>query len=259
MAEHTNHGCGYLVGPGWYDEFLPTETKFPPDTMFFAKNHPQPLRSAQIVTDEQFNEIQRMTGQPERRIAIAVDGVGDDAVYVYHVQEKVPSGQYQTISIYTPPKPVQEDPEVQRLDYTEPAREELSAKLAELGKQRAELSAKTVKKQVKANDSQIKLNDLDRSIKRHEDLREKAALRLPKEPHRYGHLQVVTFEKTFGKRYGTGYQYAAIRPAGKTTWSVTGKTSLNGITWEQLVDFVISDEVSFTNRQQALDSLRVRG
>jgi hypothetical protein len=195
---------------------------------------------------------------PSAKTFLALDGTA----YSLATVENGPDGLPKHIIIHT--NEVQEDTAVSsltnnRLQYTEPAREELSAKLEELGKQRAELAAKATKHQNKVNAVSTKLYYLDRTIKQHEDLREKAALRLPVEPSRHGHLQVVTFEKTFGKRYGTGYQYAAIRPAGKTAWSVTGKTELNGITWDELVDFILSDEVTFTHRQRALASLRVRG
>lgn len=67
-------------------------------------------------------------------------------------------------------------------------------------------------------------------------------------------MQVITFTKRFGLSCNN-YQYAAISPAGKDTWSVTGRTTLNGITWQQLLDFVQSDEKTAHSRQRALNSM----
>ena len=67
-------------------------------------------------------------------------------------------------------------------------------------------------------------------------------------------MQVITFTKRFGLSCNN-YQYAAISPAGKDTWSVTGRTTLNGITWQQLLEFVQSDEKTAHSRQRALNSM----
>lgn len=81
-------------------------------------------------------------------------------------------------------------------------------------------------------------------------LRELAAL--PTEPMEGS---VVTFYKKFGNSYGKGYKYAAVHtPKG---WSVTGRTTMNGITWEKLIAFVKSEEGSLAN--EAMLSLTLMG
>lgn len=65
---------------------------------------------------------------------------------------------------------------------------------------------------------------------------------------------VVTFIKKFGVLGGKGYQYAAIKPYGVDTWSVTGRTSLYKVTWKELMDFVVQKE-SGDFRAEAIRSM----
>lgn len=52
---------------------------------------------------------------------------------------------------------------------------------------------------------------------------------------------VIFFEKTFGKPEGPTFTYAAVR-AGDGAWYGTGTRINKGITWDALMDFVISGE-----------------
>lgn len=65
-----------------------------------------------------------------------------------------------------------------------------------------------------------------------------------------GEGSVVRFAKLFnGSRR---YLYSAVRtPKG---WSVTGRTTMNGISWDRLLKFIISDE---TAPSTAISSLRM--
>lgn len=65
---------------------------------------------------------------------------------------------------------------------------------------------------------------------------------------------VITFVKKFGLDTNR-YEYAAISPAGKRTWSVTGRTQMNGISWSELLQFVEYNEGTPRFRQYALNSM----
>ena len=65
---------------------------------------------------------------------------------------------------------------------------------------------------------------------------------------------VLTFVKKFGLDANC-YEYAAISPAGKRTWSVTGQTQMNGISWSKLLQFVEYNEGTPRFRQYALNSM----
>ena len=65
---------------------------------------------------------------------------------------------------------------------------------------------------------------------------------------------VITFVKKFGLD-ANRYEYAAISPAGKRTWSVTGQTQMNGISWSELLQFVEYNEGTPRFRQYALNSM----
>ena len=65
---------------------------------------------------------------------------------------------------------------------------------------------------------------------------------------------VLTFVKKFGLDANC-YEYAAISPAGKRTWSVTGQTQMNGISWSELLQFVEYNEGTPRFRQYALNSM----
>jgi hypothetical protein len=80
-------------------------------------------------------------------------------------------------------------------------------------------------------------------------IREKEAKLLPPEP---ALESVVKFSKVFDGTTGRTYYYSAVRsPRG---WSVTGRTTMNGIPWDQLIRFIRSDE---TYPDHALKTLRV--
>lgn len=65
---------------------------------------------------------------------------------------------------------------------------------------------------------------------------------------------VLTFVKKFGLD-ANRYEYAAISPAGKRTWWVTGRTQMNGISWSELLQFVEYNEGTPRFRQYALNSM----
>lgn len=89
-----------------------------------------------------------------------------------------------------------------------------------------------------------------RSLRTRAKNRIKALEAQPKEPP-VG--SVIVFTKHFGNLWGTAYQYAAVRsPRG---WSVTGKTTLNGISWTRLLNFVRESEAG--NAQRAIESMRL--
>ena len=59
----------------------------------------------------------------------------------------------------------------------------------------------------------------------------------------------------FGKKFNGSvlYFYAAIRtPKG---WSVTGRTTMNGIPWKSLIDFIKKDEVDVTTALLSIEVL----
>ena len=64
---------------------------------------------------------------------------------------------------------------------------------------------------------------------------------------------VVVFVKTFGG--GSAYTYAAIRPSGRSTWSVTGKEGLTSVPWKRVAEFIVSDERHAA--QRAVDSIQI--
>lgn len=60
----------------------------------------------------------------------------------------------------------------------------------------------------------------------------------------------------FAKKFNGSvfYHYAAIRtPKG---WSVTGRTTMNGITWKALIDFIKKDEVDVTTTLLSIEVLK---
>lgn len=81
----------------------------------------------------------------------------------------------------------------------------------------------------------------------------KPSARLPLEPvpNNRTIARYVTFVKHFtGSR---PYRYVAVRPEGRATWSVSGRTSMVNLTWDKLMAFVIADEA---DEAQAAASVR---
>lgn len=51
----------------------------------------------------------------------------------------------------------------------------------------------------------------------------------------YAEGTVLIFKTDFGKASGTTYTYAAVKVVGR--WFLTGARSMQGVTWDELVDF----------------------
>lgn len=153
---------------------------------------------------------------------------------------------------------VLEDPEV-RLEYTTPSTENFQDKLAWYDLAIAEANEKVKKADNKSALRREQAAELRRDRDRLAVESEKASLGMPLEPapSRYSET-VITFTKKFGNAYGKSYVYAAVRAPGLSTWSVTGKSELTYATWEQVVEFILREEKSFTHRRKALQSIRLR-
>lgn len=76
------------------------------------------------------------------------------------------------------------------------------------------------------------------------------------EPGRTRATTVVTFTKRFGAEFGTPYEYVAIRPGGRSTWSVSGKdrSNLTSVPWKLVAAFILRDETG-ESAAAAVDSI----
>lgn len=90
----------------------------------------------------------------------------------------------------------------------------------------------------------------------------KAALEhadLPDEPFFPGGIaQFVTFQKRFSKSTGRFYTYAAVGTK-PNFWFITGRKPadpLTGMTWRELMDFMVSEESEWT-RAKVIETYRV--
>jgi hypothetical protein len=98
-----------------------------------------------------------------------------------------------------------------------------------------------------------RISERDALFKREEDAN-RAVMCPPKPRGDASETVVITFTKKFGLM-SNRYEYAAISPAGKDTWSVTGRTQLNNISWHDLLQFVQYNENTAQFRQLALNSM----
>lgn len=192
---------------------------------------------------------------PERNVFFAMDGDNVVAAYMDGF-----SGQYHPINLNN--VNVQENPQVTEIYYTEDAtgysKYELAKEVEALEKSLAESDEKLERKAAKWRGAEAERGRIATNLATAKRDLERAQFRVPQEPRINGRTTVITFTKTFGGNLGRKYEYAAIRPAGLRSWSISGARQLSAkLSWSEVVEFIRSEEKSFTPEQAALSSIRV--
>jgi hypothetical protein len=248
----------YLIGShGAIGSRYREEREFHVDDVKLIRKNPHRLKTKPLG-----HALPELFANQAQRVAIAIDSGHNGYGMSMAVLDESFGPDGHPINVITQIKhhtnEVLEDPAV-RLEYTTPSTENFQDKLAWYDLAIAEANEKVKKADNKSALRREQAAELRRSRSRLAVDAEKASLGMPLEPvpSRYSET-VITFTKKFGNSYGKSYVYAAVRAPGLSTWSVTGKSELTYATWEQVVEFILREEKSFTHRRKALQSIRLR-